>query len=157
MEAILVLLAGAIGAFAAWGGAHIANNGADRRLKIQLDHDAAQREKDRVRAIRNDSLEPLASFINIMTETIPAFIAETGSIEDLNVDDFNRWISAAQRARVSLLEIEDNDVLAEFDRTGALIRKMVNATDVAIGAAVIPETLNSLAVLRRHYTRLKSE
>ena len=155
MEVLLVLAGGLIGVVVAF----ITNRSADNRLKVQMDREDQTRQRERIRAIRNEPIQHLTEVISVISELIPVMSTfNLEGSETLNFDPVNRVLAVNLRAGISMDTIDENDISKAISSLTQLftpfLRKMNGEQRKQLIDENLPGILENLQLIEGHRRRL---
>ena len=158
MEKVLLLVAGGvIAALSAWVAAWINNHGSDNRLKIQHIHENQQREKELIRAVKNEPIETLSAVISVVV-TITGELGAANKTMESNDEMFARMLSTMGRATVLMRAIGEFDVARDIDSLKYIFNEFLKEDDVSELTKLVleknQETGELLRSIAEHRARL---
>ena len=136
-------------------GGRFTSKDAERRLRTQLDHEARQRQQDRILQARLESTDNLMAVIKSTTAAMPVFVRSADTPQGIPSEIFGPLATDLQRAAVSMLAIEDEDAFKDVINVNGVISALQEAMDSNTASNLIPALTRALSALEKRYSNLK--
>ena len=127
---------------------------ADRRLKTQLEYEERQRHRDRVLAVKEESINHLGNLLKSATDLVPAVVVNRARGETIMDHPlYSRVFGDMQRAQVSMIAIDEQEIIGRLlTVSGALNGIILGDGELKDLTKVLTD---ALAPLENDYTELK--